>query len=49
MDPNAKVAMAIVVGQQALVLAALKTGAVDFVIKPFDQKKVLDTIERALG
>ena len=40
MDPNAKVAMAIVMGQQALVMVALKTGAVDFVIKPFDQ--VLD-------
>ena len=49
MDPNAKVAMAIVKGQQALVMVALKTGAVDFVIKPFDQKQVLGTIKRALS
>ena len=49
MDPNAKVAMAIVMGQQALVMVALKTGAVDFVIKPFDQEQVLSTIERVLS
>ena len=47
MYPNAKVAMAIVVGQQASVLVALKLGAMDFVIKPFDQKQILGTIERA--
>ncbi len=47
MDPNAKVAMAIVVGQQASVLVALKLGAMDFVIKPLDQKQILGTIERA--
>ena len=49
MDPNAKMGMAIVKGQQALVMVALKTGAVDFVIKPFDQKQVLGTIKRALS
>ena len=49
MDPNAKVAMAIVMGQQALVMVAIKTGAVDFVIKPFDQERVLSTIERVLS
>ena len=49
MDPNAKVAMAIVMGQQALVMVALKTGAVDFVIKPFDQEQILSTIERVLS
>ncbi len=49
LDPNAKVAMIIVMGQQALVLVALKAGAVDFVIKPFDEKQVLGAIKKALS
>ncbi len=48
-DPGAKVAMVTAIGQQALVMEALKTGAMDFVIKPFDQESVLGTIEKALG
>ncbi len=49
LDPNAKVAMVTAMGQQALVIEALKMGAMDFVIKPFDQDRVLGTIKRALG
>lgn len=49
MDPSAKVAMVTAMGQQALVMEALKTGAMDFVIKPFDQERVLGTIKKALG
>ena len=49
MDPGAKVAMVTAMGQQALVMEALKTGAMDFVIKPFDQERVLGTIKKALG
>ncbi len=48
MDPNAKVAMAVVMGQQASVMVALKLGAVDFVIKPFRRDQVLGTIDRVL-
>ncbi len=48
-DPNAKVAIVTAMGQQALVMEALKTGAMDFVIKPFDQDRVLGTIKKALG
>ena len=47
LDPNAKVVMSIVLGQQALVMMALKTGAIDFVIKPFNHEHVLETIKRA--
>ena len=49
LDPNAKVAMVTAMGQQALVIEALKIGAMDFVIKPFDQDRVLGTIKKALG
>ena len=46
MDPRAKVAIVMVQGQQASLKKAMKIGAVDFVIKPFDQDQVLDTIYR---
>ena len=49
MDPNAKVAMVTAMGQAALVMEAYKTGAIDFVLKPFDQEQVLDTVKRALS
>ena len=49
MDPNAKVAMVTAMGQAALVMEAYKTGAIDFVLKPFDQEHVLDTVKRALS
>lgn len=48
-NPNAKVTMVIVQGQQALVMEALKLGAVNFVIKPFDEEEVLGAIQKALG
>ena len=48
-NPNAQVAMIVDEGQQALVMEALKTGAVDFVTKPFDQEEVLGTLNKALG
>ena len=48
-DPDARVAVVIANGQQALILDALNIGAVDFVIKPFEKAQVLDTIRKALG
>ena len=48
-NPNAQVAMIVDEGQQALVMEALKTGAVNFVTKPFHQDEVLGTIKKALG
>ena len=48
-NPNAHVAMIVIEGQQALVMEALKIGAVDFVTKPFDQEEVLGTLQKILG
>ena len=39
-DPDARVAMVTAMGQQSMVMEALKAGARDFVIKPFDQDSV---------
>ncbi len=46
-DPSAKVAMVTAMGQQALVMEALKSGAVDFVTRPFDQEEVLVALDKA--
>lgn len=47
-DPNARVAMVTAVGQQSVVMEALKTGARDFVVKPFDASRVLHAVHRLL-
>ena len=49
MDPDAKVAMVSAMGQQALVMEALKSGAMDFVTKPYDKEQLLETIKKGLG
>ena len=48
-DPDAKVAMVTAMGQQAVILEALKSGARDFVIKPFDKERVVEAIGKLLG
>lgn len=47
-DPTAQVAMVTCVGPQAIVLNALKTGARDFVVKPFDEGKVIATLQKLI-
>mgnify|MGYP001236361701 FL=1 len=49
MDPNARVAMVSAMGQQALVIEALKSGARDFVVKPFDAPRVLGAVQKLVG
>jgi two-component system chemotaxis response regulator CheY len=39
-DPGARVAMVTAMGQQGMVMEAIKTGARDFVVKPFDSDRV---------
>jgi two-component system chemotaxis response regulator CheY len=48
-DPNARVAMVTAMGQQSMVMEALKSGARDFVVKPFDATRVLSAVQRILG
>jgi two-component system chemotaxis response regulator CheY len=40
MDPNAVVIMVSAMGQQGIVLDAVKAGAKDFIVKPFDPERV---------
>ncbi len=48
-DPAARIAMVTALGQRAIVLNALKEGARDFVVKPFRDGKVLDTVQRLIS
>ena len=48
-DPSAKVAMVTAMGQRAMVMSALKAGARDFVVKPFDSGRVLETVQKLAG
>lgn len=46
LDPNARVAMVTAMGQQQVVLEAIKAGAKDFVVKPFDEDRLLGTLRK---
>ncbi|MDE6983750.1 MAG: response regulator [Lachnospiraceae bacterium] len=48
-DANAKVIMCSAMGQQAMVAQAIQFGAKDFIVKPFEQSRVLAALERVLG
>lgn len=47
-DPNAKIIMCSAMGQQNMVLDAVKAGAKDFVTKPFQETRVISSIEKVL-
>jgi len=46
MDSEAKILMVSAMGQQALVLEAVQAGAIDYVVKPFQPSRVLESIDR---
>lgn len=47
-DPNATVIMCSAMGQQAMVIEAIQYGAKDFIVKPFQPERVLDSISKVL-
>ena len=47
-DPEARVLMCSAMGQQGLVVEAIKAGAKEFVVKPFQPSRVLEAVTRAL-
>jgi len=47
-DPEAKVVMLTALGQESVVLEAIKAGAKDFVVKPFDPDRVLAAVQKVL-
>jgi two-component system, chemotaxis family, chemotaxis protein CheY len=48
-NPNAKVIMCSAMGQQKVVVESIEAGAKDFIIKPFDEGRVLEAVNRVLS
>lgn len=48
-DPGAKVVMVSAMGQQAMVIEAIRAGAADFIVKPFQPDRVLEALGKALS
>ncbi|MDN5346775.1 MAG: two-component system, chemotaxis family, chemotaxis protein CheY [Clostridia bacterium] len=48
-DPSARIIMCSAMGQQLMVMEAIQAGARDFVVKPFQQERVLQALEKALA
>jgi two-component system chemotaxis response regulator CheY len=49
MDPQARIVMCSALGQETKVLEAIKAGAKDFVVKPFQPDRVLSAIDKAVA
>ena len=48
-DPAAKVIMCSAMGQQAMVIEAIQSGARDFIVKPFQSDRVLEAVRKTIG
>ena len=48
-DPSARVVMCSALGQESKVLEAIKLGAKDFVVKPFQPDRVIEAVGKALA
>jgi two-component system chemotaxis response regulator CheY len=45
-DPGATIIMCSAMGQQQMVLEAIQAGAKDFIVKPFDQDRIKQALEK---
>ena len=48
-DASANVIMCSAMGQQAMVIEAIQSGAKDFIVKPFQADRVLEAVNKAVG
>jgi two-component system, chemotaxis family, chemotaxis protein CheY len=48
-DAKAKIVMLTALGQESVVLEAIKSGARDFVVKPFERERVMSAITKLLA
>lgn len=47
--PDAKIIMCSAMGQQKMIVESIEAGAKDFIVKPFEEGRVMDAINRVLG
>ena len=48
-DPKASVIMCSAMGQQAMVIESIQSGAKDFIVKPFQADRVLEAVRKVVG
>ncbi|MCL2165412.1 MAG: response regulator [Oscillospiraceae bacterium] len=48
-NPQAKVVMCSAMGQESMVVEAIKLGALDFIVKPFKPERLVQTVKSILG
>ena len=48
-SPNTRIIMVSAMGQQSMVIDAIKAGAKDFIVKPFEKSRVLQAIKNVLA
>lgn len=48
-NPAAKVVMCSAMGQQAMVIESIQSGAKDFIVKPFQPQRVLEAVKKLIG
>ncbi len=48
-DNNARVVMCSAMGQESMVVDAIRFGALDFIVKPFKPDRILQTVSKVLG
>ena len=47
-DPSAKIVMCSAMGQQVMVIDAIQAGARDFIVKPFQEERIVETLTKLL-
>ena len=47
--PGARIVMCTAIGQETMVLDAIKSGAQDFIVKPFTPERIAETAKKFLG
>ena len=48
-DPGASVSMCSAMGQQAMVIESIQSGAKDFIVKPFQADRVIEAVQKVVG
>ncbi|MFW5984756.1 MAG: response regulator [Halanaerobiaceae bacterium] len=48
-DEEARIIMCSAMGQKAMVIEAIESGAKDFIVKPFNEDRVIEAVEKVLS
>lgn len=49
LDSEAKIIMVSAMGQQKMVIEAIEAGAQDFIVKPFDDDRIMEAVNKAFS